>query len=164
MAKTQDTCFVLWAERFDEAAAVLFVTEFRKAGLRTSLVRAGGQSDAGANGLALSPDMSIDQACALAHRAVCVVVPCDTPAVQQLRSDPRVGEFLDIAQASQSRLVTGQPADSSINWNQLERFASITRYSGRQNIQRVARRLACQLAGDRSSSQRGRLRVSALKS
>ena len=38
MSRTRSYMFVLWADRFDESAATVFVTEFRIAGLHTKLV------------------------------------------------------------------------------------------------------------------------------
>ena len=38
MSRTRNYMFVLWADRFDESAATVFVTEFRIAGLCTKLV------------------------------------------------------------------------------------------------------------------------------
>lgn len=32
MTEAKDHCFVLWADRFDEVAAVVFVAELRRAG------------------------------------------------------------------------------------------------------------------------------------
>lgn len=153
--KSQDYCFVLWADRFDEAAAAIFVTELRKAGLKTSLVRATGQRDAGAYGLALVPDLSLDEARALATHASCVVIPCQSPAVKQLHSDPRVGEFLDVARAAGARLVIGQEAEALLAWH-APLFDAVTRYSQQQSVLRVARRLAHQLAESRSRSRRSR--------
>ena len=39
MARSHPTIFVLWGEHFDEAAAVIFVTIFRKAGRRLGCVK-----------------------------------------------------------------------------------------------------------------------------
>ena len=65
MSRTRHYMFVLWADRFDESAATVFVTEFRIAGLRTKLVSLVSHASAGAYGLALAPDLTLDQALAL---------------------------------------------------------------------------------------------------
>lgn len=142
---------------------MIFVTEFRKAGLRTSLVRAAGQSDTGANGLTLVPDMSIDESRALADRAACVVIPCNTPAIQQLRIDPRVGEFLDAALAGDVRLVVGQQAGGLASLNGTAASAEITLYSDQQSVARLARRLAHQLASRQVKVRQKRVRTGLAK-
>ena len=163
MTKMRDCCFVLWADRFDEAAAAIFVTEFRKAGLRTSLVRAAGQSDTGANGLALVPDMSIDEARALADRAVCVVIPCSTAAIQPLRTDPRDSDFLSEALADNATLVVGQEVDGQAWWSGSSGPAEVTLYSHQQSVLRLARRIARQLANSQVRPRRNRLQMSISK-
>ncbi len=67
--------FVLWADRFDETLAALFVAELRKAGLRVKLVSLVGQPSSGAYGLTLVPDLTLEQALPMAHQASCVVIP-----------------------------------------------------------------------------------------
>lgn len=161
MTRARDCCFVLWADRFDEATAAIFVTEFRKAGLRTSLVRAAGQSDTGASGLTLVPDMSIDESRTLADRAACVVIPCNTPAILQLRIDPRVVEFLDVALADGVELVVGQLAAGQAVWNGSSGPAEVTLYSDQQSVPRLARRIAHQLIKEQTRARRQRKRVSA---
>lgn len=160
MLKTRDRCFILWADRFDEAVAAIFVTEFRKAGLRTSLVRAAGQSDTGANGLTLVPDMSIDDARVLAERAACVVIPCNSPAIQQLRSDPRVDEFLDAALAHDVTLVVGQEANELASWAASPGSACLMLYSDHQSVLQLARRIANQLVNSQVRVRRQRYHVS----
>lgn len=163
MPTTRDRCFVLWADRFDEAVAAIFVTELRKAGLRTSLVRAAGQNDTGANGLTLVPDMGIDEGRAVADRATCVVIPCNSAAVQQLRIDPRVDEFLGVALAPDVMLVIGEEANELAVWNESSGSASRTLYSDQQSVPRLARRIAHQLANRQVSGRRQRYHVSLSK-
>lgn len=159
MSNKRDHCFVLWADRFDEAAAAIFVTEFRKVGLRTSLVRAAGQNDAGANGLTLVPDMSIDDSRAVADRAACVVIPCNTAAVQQLCMDPRVGEFLVVALTDNVKLVVGQQALGATLWNESVAAVEVTLYSDQQSMLRLARRIAHQLASNQANLRQKRYRA-----
>ncbi|MCB0200544.1 MAG: hypothetical protein KDI03_10810 [Anaerolineae bacterium] len=160
MTRTRDCCFVLWADRFDEAVAAIFVTEFRKAGLRTSLVRAAGQSDTGANGLTLVPDIGIDESRALVDRAACVVIPCSTAAIQQLRIDPRVTDFLHEALVDDVRLVVGQQTDGRASWSESFGSAEMTLYSDQQSVPRLARRIAHQLASSQVRLNRQRIRMS----
>ncbi len=86
--------FVLWADRFDETIAALFVAELRKAGLRVKLVSLAGQPSSGAYGLTLVPDLTLEQALPLAQQASCVVIPCGDAGLKRLKSDPRLQEFL----------------------------------------------------------------------
>ncbi|HRX02144.1 MAG TPA: hypothetical protein P5148_03265 [Anaerolineae bacterium] len=156
MPKSRDRCFILWADRFDEAVAAIFVTELRKAGLRTSLVRAAGQSDTGANGLTLVPDMGIDEGRVLADRATCVVIPCNSAAIQQLRIDPRVDEFLGVALATDVILVIGEEASELVSWSEAVGSASQTFYSDQQSVPRLARRIAHQIASSQFRARRSR--------
>jgi len=160
MSKKRNHCFVLWADRFDEATAAIFVTEFRKAGLRTSLVRAAGQNDTGANGLILVPDMSIDESRGLADRAACVVIPCNTAAVQQLCIDPRVAEFLDVALAEDGKLVVGQQVADMAACSESVGTTEVTLYSEQQSMLRLARRIAHQVANDQPRLRQKKLRLS----
>lgn len=107
MAEVQDHCFVLWADRFDEVVAVVFVAELRQAGLRVKLVGLPGPSFVGLHGLPLTPDLTLDEALALVERAACIVVPCDSPALLRLSNDPRLNELLEQVEARGGQLVAG---------------------------------------------------------
>ncbi len=92
---TQDKiAFVLWADRFDETLAALFVAELRKAGLRVKLVSLAGQPSSGAYGLTLVPDLTLEQALPMAQQASCVVIPCGDAGLKRLKNDPRIQQFL----------------------------------------------------------------------
>ena len=56
MSKPDNYIFVLWADKFEEVTATVFITELRKAGLRAKLVGLTRQQTSGAYGLALAPD------------------------------------------------------------------------------------------------------------
>lgn len=86
--------FVLWADRFDETLAALFVAELRKAGLRVKLVSLAGQPSSGAYGLTLVPDLTLEQALPMAPQASCVVIPCGDAGLKRLKNDPRLQAFL----------------------------------------------------------------------
>ena len=107
MSRTHSYMFVLWADRFDEFAATVFVTEFRIAGLRTKLVSLVSHASAGAYGLALAPDLTLDQALPLACRAACVVIPGGAAAVQPAGRRPAVRIFLAEAHARGALFVVG---------------------------------------------------------
>lgn len=86
--------FVLWADRFDETLAALFVADLRKAGLRVKLVSLAGQPSSGAYGLTLVPDLTLEQALPMAQQASCVVIPCGDAGLKRLKNDPRIQQFL----------------------------------------------------------------------
>jgi len=98
--------FVLWGSNFNEAAATIFVTELRQAGLRVKVVGLDGDSPVGVNGLALVPDMPLSKALPLAKRARCVIVPCDACQWQRIHDDPRLTDFLLQSQQCGARLIS----------------------------------------------------------
>lgn len=98
--------FVLWGSNFNEAAATIFVTELRQAGLRVKVVGLDGDSPVGVNGLALVPDMPLSKALPLAKRARCVIVPCDACQWQRIHDDPRLTDFLRQSQQGGARLIS----------------------------------------------------------
>ena len=114
MAKTRDYMFVLWADRFDESAAAVFVTEFRIAGLRTKLVSLVSHASVGAFGLALAPDLTLDQALPLAGRAACVVIPGGAAAIRRLGDDPRLRDFVAQAHARGALFVVGRDGEGAL--------------------------------------------------
>jgi hypothetical protein len=113
MPKVQRYVFVLWGQHCDEAAASIFVTELRKAGLLVRVVGVSGQRTAGAHGLTLAPDVMLSEALPLARRAIGVIMPCDTAVLRRFANDPSLGAFLRQAQANQARLVAGAIIDTA---------------------------------------------------
>lgn len=101
------TVFVLWADRFDEAAAAIFVSVLREAGVRVKVVGLHAQRAVGEHGLVLVPDITLEQALRIANRAACVVVPGDGASVEVVGEDPRVREFFGVAAAHGARFVVG---------------------------------------------------------
>lgn len=92
---TQATIFVLWSESFDEASAVIFITELRDAGLRVKVVGPTSRPVAGVHGLALVTDLTMEQALPLTKQPVrWVILPCGAVGGQRLSNDPRVRTFL----------------------------------------------------------------------
>jgi hypothetical protein len=114
MAQQRDYMFVLWADRFDESAAAVFVTEFRIAGLRTKLVSLVGHASAGSFGLALAPDLTLDQALPLAGRAACVVIPGGAAAIRRAGADPRLRDFVAQAHARGALFVVGRDGEGAL--------------------------------------------------
>jgi hypothetical protein len=109
MLKFDDYVFVLWGNQFDEATATIFVTELREAGLRVKVVGLTPRQINGAHGLALVPDLTLDQALPLAPQAICVILPYASRGIKRLRNDPRIREFFHLAYASnRAKFVVGQ--------------------------------------------------------
>ena len=158
MSGTRDYMFVLWADRFDKFAATVFVTEFRIAGLRTKLVSLVSHASAGAYGLALAPDLTLDQALPLAGRAACVVIPGGAAAIRRLGDDPRLRVFLAQAQARGALFVVGMDGERALGGilggGMLP--LNVLAFSGRAGLVecagRVARRLA-PIAASKSTQQ-----------
>lgn len=155
MTEAQDHCFVLWADRFDEVAAVVFVAELRRVGLRVKLVGLPGPSFVGRHGLALTPDLTLDETLALAERAACVVVPCDSPAMQRLANDPRLAELLAQADAHGAKVIVGPDASAALAEFSPQPGWSV--YSRSQSFYRQARRLARQVAWGQGKAPARRL-------
>lgn len=139
MSPGHDHCFVLWADRFDETVAVLFVAELRRVGLRVGLVGLPGPSFVGIHGLVMTPDLTLDEALAQGDQMACVVVPCDGPALGRVANDPRLQDLFDLAAAQEATVVVGSEAGVALSggrgWV----------YSQGQGIYRQIRRLARQL-------------------
>lgn len=107
MSTTHPEVLVLWAERFDEAATVRFVTAFRKAGLRTKLVSLGSRPSAGAHGLVLMADWTLEEALSRARGVRCVVVPAPGAGFQRVTNDPRVEALLGWLSTQDPLLIVG---------------------------------------------------------
>lgn len=116
---TQPTSFVLWETSFEETPATIFVTELRRAGLRVKVVGLHSKPTAGAHGLALSPDLTLEKALLLAAQARCVIIPYGAVSVQQLSYDPRIRIFLEQTHHQGAQLITnpaGVTALRSLHW------------------------------------------------
>lgn len=105
MAGNRDYIFVLWGRGFDEVAATFFVAEMRRRCLLVKVVGVGGSNWRGARGLAIVPDLLLDEALGLAAQANCVIVPCHDGYWRQLANDPRIPEFLAGAARNNAWLV-----------------------------------------------------------
>lgn len=107
MSKNSGYIFVLWGDKFEEVTATIFVTELRKAGFLVKVVGLNPPQIRGAYGLALIPDLMLDEALVLAARANCVVIPGTVRDINRFKNDPRLREFLHRAHANKARLVIG---------------------------------------------------------
>jgi putative intracellular protease/amidase len=114
MPKPEDYVFVLWANEFEETTATIFVTELRRAGLRVKVVGLTQRRSNGIYGLALVPDLTLDETLPLVPNTICVVIPCKSPRVKQLRNDPRLREFFCQAHSNRAKFVIGQLNETDI--------------------------------------------------
>lgn len=108
MSKAGDYVFVLWGDKFEEATATIFVTELRMVGLRVKIVGLTARRTSGAHGLALFPDLTLDQALPLAAKASCVILPYTSRGIKRLKNDPRLRKFLKRAGSNKATFVIGQ--------------------------------------------------------
>ena len=102
--------FVFWGDQFEEVPATIFVTELRRVGLRVKVVGLTPQRISGAHGLALLPDLTLDQALPLSTQAVCLIIPQVSGGIQNLKNDPRLQRFFELAHQNQARFVVGSLA------------------------------------------------------
>lgn len=141
---------VLWANDFEETAATLFVTELRRAGLRVKVVGLTRRRSPGVCGLALDPDLTLDDALPLAGKTVCVVIPCSSPRVKQLKNDPRLREFLAQVDLNQAKLVLSPLGEEELM--DLQLFAGSGKtlfYPSREDMLEFVWELAATLRQDR---------------
>ena len=137
--------FVLWAHQFEEATATIFVSELRRAGLRVKVVGLTQRRSAGVCGLALLPDLTLEQALPLASHTLCLVIPCTSPAAKRLKNDPRLADFFGQAHANQAKFVIGPLDEVDLNLFP-PAIDKITIYPGSEDLIEVARGLARSLS------------------
>lgn len=112
MAEVRDLCLVLWADRFDEAVAVVFAVELRRVGLPVQLVKLPGISYTGMYGMTLTPDISLNDALTMLARVACIIIPSDSPALRRAANDPRVGELLQLAAQQRIEIIASSQAST----------------------------------------------------
>ena len=108
MSRSDGYIFVLWGNKFDEVAATIFVVELRKAGFLVKVVGLTPPNIKGEYGLALVPDLTLDQALQKAASAICIIIPNPAYQVKHLRNDPRVSELFQQAHSNNAKFVVGQ--------------------------------------------------------
>lgn len=121
---TQPTIFLLWETLFEETPATIFVTELRSAGLRVKVVGLNSKPTAGAHGLALAPDLTLDAAMPLANQARYIIIPYGGGGPHRLRYDPRVRAFLEQALAQGAQLITNSAGVVALAALHLPSFAA----------------------------------------
>ncbi|MEM7345098.1 MAG: DJ-1/PfpI family protein [Chloroflexota bacterium] len=107
MSKRNDQVFVLWGNQFEEMTAVTFITILREAGLRVKLVSLSPRKNLGSHGIALIPDLTLDQALALASRVNCFIIPYTASGLTHFLRDPRLDQLFQRAKKQQPRMIVG---------------------------------------------------------
>jgi hypothetical protein len=146
-AKIPDYVFILWGDKFEEAEAAIFATELRRTGLHVKLIGLAGQRSTGVHGLVLLSDMTLGEALPLAHKAICVVIPCNTATAKRIENDPRILDFFQQANLNGAQFIMKQVD------NVAEPFAaklliptdSITTYTEDDELTGFARHIAGRL-------------------
>lgn len=111
MPKTKDYIFVLWDQGFDERVATIFVTTLRDAGLLVKVVGLTVHQIRGARGLALTPDLPLDQALSLMPQVICLIIPTNFRGHKRFEIDPRIDALFERVQAQGIKVVMGQGGD-----------------------------------------------------
>jgi putative intracellular protease/amidase len=145
MSQSDENIFVLWGSGFDETTATIFITELRRAGLHVKLVGLTQRRSNGAYGLALVPDLTVEQILPFADRTTCMIVPYTSIGNKRLRNDPRLSEFFERAHANQAQFVIGplDQADLAMFPPDIDKLII---EPGSEDLIKVARELARSLA------------------
>lgn len=108
MTDAQPIVLTLWGKGFDEIIAAAFAGELRRHGARVKTVGLNMQQTMGRHGLALQPDLTLDQALSLVQHTSCVIIPGTIAHLQQFGYDPRLAELLQRAAAVDTIFVVSQ--------------------------------------------------------
>jgi hypothetical protein len=100
--------FVLCGEHFDAAAAVLFTTTLRAAGLPVRLVGLTGPQVTAKHGVRLTCDLTLGEALPLAAQVRCLLLPCSAALLSEREVDPRIVDLLQQSCRNQARLIISQ--------------------------------------------------------
>lgn len=119
---------VLWGYNFDEAVAAIFVSKLRQAGLLVKLVGIAPPPLKGSRGLALIPDLTLDQAWRLVASVRCLIIPCAGQYLHQLKNDPRLAAFLEQVQQNQPIFVIERLKEAELNRLSLLSAATVVFY------------------------------------
>jgi len=149
MPKSHNYVFVLWGNKFEEATASIFITQLREAGLKVKVVGLTAKRLGGAHGLALVPDLTLDEALPLATQAICVILPYISRGIKRLKNDPRMPEFFSRAYSNNATFVIGQLTDVDVGDIGLlpEHRDNLLVYPDSEGLVEFARKLAGILAG-----------------
>lgn len=147
MSKQPTYVFILWGDDFEETPATIFVTELREAGLRVKVVGLTPQRINGAHGLALLPDLSLDQALPLAAQTICLIIPATAAGLKRLTNDPRLPDLCHRAQANQAKFIIGPLNPTDLTASDLfPPTADVITYPASETLIPFARDVAGRLA------------------
>jgi hypothetical protein len=96
MSHTQPTALVLWGDYFDEAAAVRYITERRKEGLRVKLVAVHSRCAKGMYGIKVTADLTVEEALEQLRVISQLFVPCAECQFAHMSADPRIERLLNL--------------------------------------------------------------------
>jgi putative intracellular protease/amidase len=142
--KNSDYVFILWGDKFEEAEAAIFATELRRTGLCVKLIGLAGQRSTGMHGLVLLSDMTLGEALPLAHKAICVVIPCNAATAKRIENDPRILDFFQQAKRNGAQFIMKQvdKAAEPFAAKRLIATDNITTYSEDDDLTGFARHIA----------------------
>jgi len=136
---------VLWGDKCDEVAATIFVSELRQVGLRVKVVGLTRQQTSGACGLALVPDLTLEQVMPLVPQIICLVIPCSLHVAWLFRNDPRLRDFFEQLRTNQGRVIMGSlNGEDDLALFSLTR-AEVTVYPDHETLVTFARQIASSL-------------------
>lgn len=145
--KPNDYVFVLWADKFEETLATIFVTELRQAGLLVKIVGLTPRPIRGRHGLILEPDLTLDQALVLATQVICLIIPHPGQGLGWFKNDPRIAFLFEQIAANRARVIIG----ASSRWPTtdlggcLPVEANLSLYPAGEALGAFVRDLACSL-------------------
>ncbi|MCB9137795.1 MAG: hypothetical protein H6642_05550 [Caldilineaceae bacterium] len=88
---------IIWGKGFDEVDAITFASAMRQSGMRTKIVGIDGANRTGNLGIALMPDMTLEQGIELLSLTVCIILPCHSRQWHRLTQDPRYRMLMQTA-------------------------------------------------------------------
>ena len=91
-----------------------WVCRLRAEGRRVYLVTVSGRRVRGSYGVALEPDISLDEALGLAAQASLIIIPCAIDALHPFSRDPRLDELLLLAGEAGTQFLANPSAQESI--------------------------------------------------
>lgn len=151
MTRHCDYVLVLWADQFEEAPATIFVTALREAGLRVKVVGLTPPPISGSHGLALVPDLTLDQALGLVTQVVCLVIPQGIRGLQRFSDDPRLQKLLDLVAKNRARFVVGPLKEGDIlkfDWFLLPALERLIVYPESEDLLKFTHKLIRSLLED----------------
>ena len=143
MTKVNHSIFVLWASFFDEALAVEFVTQARRASIKVKLVGIYGRPLAGKHGVILTPDLTLTQAITQLDDCGYILVPCGSASIKKFAQDRRLRKFCRMAAQKDIHLGIGCIQEADIQpLSFLATLPNLTILSSQEEIQAIVSEIA----------------------